>query len=175
VPAGWSSALRVRALEAGIRADVAAAQAMHETGRFRFDGTDPVFSAKLEWNNYGGLKTTDGTATAHFPTIDAGVKALVAHIAAYALPAHPTSWCADADPRHVWVPHTNPPRLVTLADYGAGVWNTSPRPQYGSAVAKHLAELRSLIAVYVPPATRRDDRAIAGDLRVLAAELERVV
>jgi hypothetical protein len=173
-PAGWAKQLVVIANEAGIRADVAAAQAMHETGRFRFDGIDPVFSAKPEWFNYGGLKTRDGTATAHFATMFLGIRGLIAHMAAYALPAHPTPWCEASDPRHAWVPHTNPPVLATLADYGGGVWNSSPRPQYGSAVAKHLGELRALVAAYVPPATRRDDKAIAADLRTLAAEIERV-
>lgn len=165
-PRGWAFTLLTRASEAGIRADVAAALAMHETGRFRFDGNDPVYSAKSEWNNYGGIKTTDGTATAHFPTGDAGIRALVAHIAAYALPEHPTLWCEAADPRHKWVPHTNPPRLKTLADFGNGVWNTSDG--YGSRVARHLAELRALVAAWRPPAEAEPD------LHDFASALERI-
>jgi hypothetical protein len=132
----------------GIRADVVAAQVMHETGRFRFDGTDPVFSARLAWNNYGGIKTTDGTATAHFDDLPHGLMAMCAHVAWYAQPDHIGPFCSPQyDPRHFGA-HRN--TLHTLADFGGGVWNSSPVPQYGSAVARHLAELRARIATYVP-------------------------
>lgn len=155
---------------ANVRADVLVAQAMHETGRFAYGGSDPVFSADPTFHNFAGIKTTDGTATARFRTPTLGVKAHAYHLAWYAHPGHVNPDCSPAfDPRHFGPEHRN--NVRTIADLGAK-W--APSPEYGRGVARHLAEIRALLAAYVPPATRRDDAAIAADLRALAAELERV-
>ena len=63
----------------GIRADVAFAQAIHETNFFRFDGT--VTPAQ---NNYCGLGTTSSTNQgAYFSTAQLGVRAHIQHLLAY--------------------------------------------------------------------------------------------
>lgn len=149
VPDYFGLELAQFAAACGIRADVVAAQIMHETGRFRFDGTDAIFSARLEWNNYGGIKTSDSLSTAKFDDMPHGLMAMCAHVAWYAQSDHFGPFCSPQyDPRHFGA-HRN--TLHTLADYGGGVWNTSARPLYGGAVAKHLGELRARIAAYVPP------------------------
>ncbi|MDF2573086.1 MAG: Mannosyl-glycoprotein endo-beta-N-acetylglucosaminidase [Sporomusa sp.] len=63
----------------GIRPDVAFAQAIHETGHFRYGG-DVV---PLQ-NNYCGLGTTGGGVKgAWFPNAQVGVRAQVQHLLAY--------------------------------------------------------------------------------------------
>lgn len=177
-PAGWGTMLSALCAEAGVRADVAAAQAMHETGIFMFTNrANPPFGVSPEWNNYCGLKTTDNTGSAHFATMEAGLKAFVAHLSWYANPDHNTPWCNLAtDPRHAGA-HRN--ILHVIADYGGGVWNSSGRPAYGMAVARHLAEIRSRIATYVPPVApppppvgTRTRSVVLAEVRSLLNELE---
>jgi len=63
----------------GIRADVAFAQALHETGNFAYGGD--VLSVQ---NNYCGLGTTgNGVKGAWFPTAQIGVRAQIQHLVAY--------------------------------------------------------------------------------------------
>jgi hypothetical protein len=146
-PVGFGALLAVLAKEVNVRADVALAQAMHETGLFKFDGTDPVFSAKPEWNNYGGIKTTDSTATAKFPTMEAGVRAFLAHISYYGNPDHTAAWCnATVDPRHFGA-HKG--TLTIVGKYGNGIWNGGTT--YAPAVARHLAQVRARVANWSPP------------------------
>lgn len=65
---------------AGIRPDIAFAQALKETGYFRYGGT--VIPAQ---NNYCGLGTTSATVQgAYFATPRLGVKAHIQHLLAYA-------------------------------------------------------------------------------------------
>ena len=64
----------------GIRPDIAFAQALKETGYFRYGGT--VIPAQ---NNYCGLGTTSATVRgAYFATPRLGVKAHIQHLLAYA-------------------------------------------------------------------------------------------
>lgn len=64
----------------GIRPDIAFAQALKETGYFRYGGT--VIPAQ---NNYCGLGTTSATVQgAYFATPRLGVKAHIQHLLAYA-------------------------------------------------------------------------------------------
>ena len=64
----------------GIRPDIAFAQALKETGYFRYGGT--VIPAQ---NNYCGLGTTSATVQgAYFATPRLGVKAYIQHLLAYA-------------------------------------------------------------------------------------------
>ena len=78
----------------GIRPDVAFAQALKETGFFRYGGT-----VTPDQNNYCGLGTTSATVKgAYFATSQIGVRAHIQHLLAYAstrMPAHPV-----VDPRY---------------------------------------------------------------------------
>ena len=78
----------------GIRPDVAFAQALKETGFFRYGGT-----VTPDQNNYCGLGTTSATVKgAYFATSQIGVRAHIQHLLAYAstrTPAHPV-----VDPRY---------------------------------------------------------------------------
>lgn len=166
-PAGIGALYAQLASTLKIRADVALAQAMHETGRFRFDGSDPQFSAKPEWNNWCGIKTTAGDATARFPSVMKGVLAHLAHLAWYAHPDHVNADCSTSnDPRHFGPGHRNSVR--TIHELG-GKW--APSADYGKGVARHLAEIRSRVASWTPPPAERPLEAIAEDLSRLAREL----
>ncbi|WP_241156707.1 glucosaminidase domain-containing protein [Bacillus sp. FJAT-42376] len=64
----------------GVRGDIAFAQAVHETGFFKFGG-DVV----PEQNNYAGIGTTGGGVKgAYFSSPDEGVRAHIQHLKAYA-------------------------------------------------------------------------------------------
>ncbi len=78
----------------GIRPDVAFAQAIHETGHFRYGGT-----VTPDQNNYCGLGTTSATVKGgYFPTAQIGVRAHIQHILAYATTKKPT--LEIVDPRY---------------------------------------------------------------------------
>jgi len=78
----------------GIRPDLAFAQALHETGNFRYGGD--VISLQ---NNYCGLGTTgNGVKGAWFPTAEIGVRAQIQHLLAYATTRPPT--LSVVDPRY---------------------------------------------------------------------------
>ncbi len=70
----------------GIRPDVAFAQAVHETGHFRYGGT-----VTADQNNYCGLGTTSATVKGgYFPSARVGVRAHIQHLLAYATTKRPT-------------------------------------------------------------------------------------
>ncbi|HWR42721.1 glucosaminidase domain-containing protein [Sporomusa sp.] len=84
----------------GIRPDVAFAQAIHETGHFRYGG-DVI---PLQ-NNYSGLGTTGGGVKgAWFPTAQIGVRAQVQHLLAYTSTKPPE--LEIVDPRYELVKRT---------------------------------------------------------------------
>ncbi|MDF2875036.1 MAG: Mannosyl-glycoprotein endo-beta-N-acetylglucosaminidase [Sporomusa sp.] len=84
----------------GIRPDVAFAQAIHETGHFRYGG-DVV---PLQ-NNYCGLGTTGGGVKgAWFPNAQVGVRAQVQHLLAYTSTKPPE--LEIVDPRYELVKRT---------------------------------------------------------------------
>ncbi|MCM3719662.1 N-acetylmuramoyl-L-alanine amidase [Fictibacillus phosphorivorans] len=62
----------------GIRGDVAYAQAVHETGYFRFQG-----SVKASQNNFAGIGATGKEEAATFKTPEVGVLAHIQHLYAY--------------------------------------------------------------------------------------------
>jgi N-acetylmuramoyl-L-alanine amidase len=62
----------------GIRGDTAYAQAVHETGYFRFQG-----SVKASQNNFAGIGATGKTEGATFKTPEEGVLAHIQHLYAY--------------------------------------------------------------------------------------------
>lgn len=164
-PAGVGRLYAEIGRSAQVRADVLVAQAMHETGRFAYGGSDPVYSADASFNNFAGIKTTDSSATARFRTPTLGVKAHAYHMAWYAHPDHVNPECSqDFDPRHFGAHRNN---VRTIFDLG-GKW--APSAEYGRGVARHLAEIRSRIAVWTP--VRRPLSAVAADLERLAQELK---
>jgi len=67
-------------VEEGIRGDIAYAQAIKETGYFRFTG-----DVKIEQNNFAGLGSTGpGVKGASFTTVEDGIRAHIQHLKAYA-------------------------------------------------------------------------------------------
>ena len=81
----------------GIRPDVAFAQALKETGFFRYGGT-----VTPDQNNYCGLGTTSTTVKgAYFATSQIGVRAHIQHLLAYASTREPVS--PVVDPRYTLV------------------------------------------------------------------------
>lgn len=75
----------------GVRQDLAFAQALVETGFFRFGG-----DVKPEQNNFCGLGTTGGGVKgAHFKTPEIGVRAHIQHLLAYTAQKHPSTKIVD--------------------------------------------------------------------------------
>ncbi len=67
----------------GVKGDMAFAQAIHETGYFKFQG-----NININQNNFGGLGATGtGTSGASFDTAEKGVLAHIQHLKAYATTA----------------------------------------------------------------------------------------
>jgi hypothetical protein len=81
----------------GVRPDVAFAQAIHETGYFRYGGdVNPL------QNNYCGLGTTGGRVKGHsFEHSQLGVRAQIQHLLAYASTEPPKQDIVD--PRYNYV------------------------------------------------------------------------
>ncbi len=84
----------------GVRPDVAFAQALKETGFFRYGGT-----VTANQNNYCGLGTTSAYVKgAYFPSSQMGVRAHIQHLLAYASTRKPQ--VAVVDPRYELVRST---------------------------------------------------------------------
>jgi N-acetylmuramoyl-L-alanine amidase len=158
-------------LAAGIRADVAIAQAVHETGRFTFTGT-----AKADWNNYAGVGVTGPQAVQKFDTMLAGVKAHLYHLRWYDRPGHEgfADCSIDVDPRHDAYkkadaprgsgPHANNAHIVR--DLG-GRW--APSSEYGLRIAGILDELNAFVGAWAPAADTTDKLAHAKQIASRAA------
>ena len=85
----------------GIRADVAFAQALHETGYFRYGGDVVAMQ-----NNYCGLGTIGGGVKgAWFPDARTGVRAHIQHLLAYCSTRSPAT--PIVDPRYTLVRESN--------------------------------------------------------------------
>ena len=81
----------------GIRPDVAFAQALKETGFFRYGGT-----VTPDQNNFCGLGTTSATVKGfYFPNPQIGVRAHIQHLLAYSSTRKPT--LPLVDPRYFLV------------------------------------------------------------------------
>lgn len=113
----------------GIRPDVAFAQALHETGNFRYGG-DVV---PLQ-NNFCGLGTTGGGVRgAWFPTAEIGVRAQIQHLLAYASTRPPA--LPIVDPRYDLLKRSvNFGQAVTWTDLN-GKWAV-PGKTYGQMILK---------------------------------------
>ena len=123
----------------GIRADVAWAQMVHETGWGRYGG-----DVLPDQNNMAGIGATGGGEPGNvFATAEHGVVAHIVHLAWYAYPGHlEDPFCRRVyepdeygDPRHFEGesgPHRGNVRVVQGL---GGKW--APSPQYGEAVLNH--------------------------------------
>lgn len=113
----------------GIRPDVAFAQALHETGNFRYGGD--VISMQ---NNYCGLGTTGkGVKGAWFPSAQVGVRAQIQHLLAYTTMREPST--AVVDPRYELLKSTNKfGQSYTWTDLN-GKWAV-PGKTYGQMILK---------------------------------------
>lgn len=111
----------------GIRPDVAFAQALHETGYFRYGG-DVI---PLQ-NNFSGLGTTGGGVKgAWFPTAQIGVRAQIQHLLAYAAVRPPQMEIVD--PRYELLKRSgNFGKAVTWTDLN-GKWAV-PGKTYGQMI-----------------------------------------
>jgi len=113
----------------GIRPDVAFAQALHETGNFRYGGDVISFQ-----NNYCGLGTTgNGVKGAWFPTPQIGVRAQIQHLLAYTTKRPPVQTIVD--PRYELLKKTNKfGQSYTWTDLN-GKWAV-PGKTYGQMILK---------------------------------------
>lgn len=122
------------AREVGLRADVLWAQMLHETGFGAYGG-----SVTASQNNYAGIGATGGGAPGvTFPTAEDGVKAHVAHLAAYVFTDDRASWTnPSVDPRYDAVSPRGIARVLADLD---GRWAV-PGNGYGAAIERHVAAL----------------------------------
>lgn len=113
----------------GIRPDLAFAQALHETGNFRYGG-DVI---PLQ-NNYCGLGTIgNGIKGAWFPSAEIGVRAQIQHLLAYATTRPPA--LSIVDPRYELVKSTDKfGQSLTWTDLN-GKWAV-PGKTYGQMILK---------------------------------------
>ena len=111
----------------GIRPDVALAQALKETGFFRYGG-DVV----PEQNNFCGLGTTGGGVRGgYFPTAQIGVRAHIQHLLAYSSTRRPTMPLVD--PRYDIVRKVYGERTLTYWYDLNGRWAV-PGNYYGQEI-----------------------------------------
>jgi hypothetical protein len=116
---------------AGIRTDVAVAQAAKETGWWTFTRI-----ARPEWNNYAGIGCSEATRRCDiFASPELGIRAHLGHLLAY-FGEHDPPFC-DTDPRHDLVGHRHLPNDITAL--GGGNW--APASDYGQKIAATLLKL----------------------------------
>ncbi|MBK9178609.1 MAG: glucosaminidase domain-containing protein [Acidimicrobiales bacterium] len=128
--------------QAGIRPEVAYAQAALETGWGRFGG-----AITAAWRNPAGIKTAGATGDApddhqRFPTWDAGVRAHVNHLSAYAgAPTHVVvvDPATEPHPRYAVVASAPWAGTVKTVEQLGGRW--APSAGYGQRVAQLTADL----------------------------------
>ncbi len=117
----------------GIRPDIAFAQALKETGYFRYGGT--VVPAQ---NNYCGLGTTSATVKgAYFATPKLGVRAHIQHLMAYATEDKPAD--SIVDPRYSLVRNSYGSNTLTQWKDLNGRWAV-PGVGYGQSILKDYYE-----------------------------------
>ena len=121
----------------GIRPDVAYAQALKETGFFRYGG-DVV----PEQNNFCGLGTTGGGVKGgYFPTAQLGVRAHIQHLLAYTSTRRPTTPLVD--PRYDIVRKVYGARTLSHWSDLNGRWAV-PGNYYGQEI---LSMFRAIINI----------------------------
>lgn len=111
----------------GIRPDVAFAQALKETGFFRYGGT-----VTPDQNNYCGLGTTSTVVKgAYFATSQIGVRAHIQHLLAYATTRRPAE--PVVDPRYELVRGVYGTKTLTKWEDLNGRWAV-PGSSYGQSI-----------------------------------------
>ena len=117
------------ALAEGVRPEVLYAQAMHETGYFKFGG-----DVKPGQCNFGGLGATgNGAAGLSFSSVRQGLRAQVQHLKAYGSTEPLKNSCVD--PRFNFVKRGS---AILVSDL-TGKWASDP--QYGPKLLKILEQL----------------------------------
>ena len=125
----------------GIRGDVAFAQAIHETGWFRFGG-----DVLPEQNNYAGIGAVGGGARgAYFKTPEEGVIAQLQHLYAYASTEPLPGTQPNVDPRFHLVRRGSAPTWPDLD----GKWAV-PGVGYGNRVLKIWRDMVVHYGLYRP-------------------------
>lgn len=134
----WASLYRALSPHAGVRAEIAFAQALKETNNFTFTGT-----AQASWNNPAGLGVTGAPDTGNrFSTPEDGVRAHLGHLLWYVGPTHPIVGFCDKDQRHFGA-HKNYPNDVTSLN---GKWAV-PGVGYGESIAAIAARITTEVPV----------------------------
>lgn len=123
----------------GVRGDIAAAQAMLETGDLTFKGS----AVTLDQNNFCGLGvTSNGTKGCRFKTMRDGVRAQIQHLKAYASTEELENGCVD--PRYAYVEKGCAPYLEWLGQKenprGKG-WASGAG--YGGKIKEILKEMKN--------------------------------
>jgi len=118
-----------------IRADIAWAQMIHETGLLEYTG-----DVKPHQNNFGGIGATGGGNPGNsFATEELGIIAQYAHLAWYYFPTHVNQYCTmEYDPRHfenAHIHYTGDTRLGFLN----GRW--APGATYTDKIALFASEV----------------------------------
>lgn len=122
----------------GVRGDIAAAQAMVETGNLTFTGS----AVTLDQNNFCGLGvTSNGMKGCSFKTMQDGVRAQIQHLKAYASKEELMYGCVD--PRYVYVEKGSAPYVEWLGQKenpnGKG-WASGAG--YGGKICRVLEEMK---------------------------------
>ncbi len=125
----------------GVKAEVAFAQAMHETGWLQYGGI-----VRVGQYNFGGLGALDGNSTgdcASFKTVREGVRAQIQHLKAYASTEKLNNACVD--PRFKYVKRGCAPYVEYLGKKenpeGLG-WATAVN--YGYIIVDRIKELKAM-------------------------------
>lgn len=123
----------------GVRAEVAFAQSMKETGWLKFGG-----DAKIEQFNFSGLGTTGNQVAGNaFPDVRTGIRAQIQHLKAYATKEMLSEPCVDL--RYHYVVKGSAPYVEWLGQkenpsgYG---WATDPH--YGDEIVRMIHEMQLL-------------------------------
>jgi hypothetical protein len=120
----------------GIRPDVAFAQALKETGFFRYGGT-----VTPDQNNYCGLGTTSATVKgAYFESSKMGVRAHIQHLLAYASTRKPIE--PVVDPRYTLVRSAYGDQTVDTWQELNGRWAV-PGYSYGQSILSMFRDMVS--------------------------------
>ena len=125
----------------GVRAEVAFAQSMKETGWLRYGG-----AVKIEQNNFAGIGAVDNDpvgSSAWFPDVRTGVRAQIQHLKAYASTNDLNNACVD--PRFNLVTRGCAPYVEWLGTQenpnGYG-WATSAN--YGASIVTMIKKLKTM-------------------------------
>ena len=118
----------------GVRPDVAFAQALKETGFFRYGGT-----VTADQNNYCGLGTTSAEVKgAYFPSSQMGVRAHIQHLLAYASTRKPQE--PVVDPRYQLVRSSYGKKTLGRWEDLNGRWAV-PGNYYGQSILSMFKDM----------------------------------